>query len=289
MRSASRTRAIVRRIAGSPIASGRVPARLPLLLERHQALFDSIVVPPLPAPVLMVHTGGKPLAYQSAGRQQSRQSLPGLVTFVPRNVRSQIVLRGVGEGTMIYFGDERGLPAWLDRNPRSDLVTFSNDVIASLTRRLVSEVESGQQARPYLRTLGNALLAELQRELGQQHAAIRLPASRGGLRIAHTAIQHMVRNLGEPLPVSELARVCGVGVTSFSSGFREATGLTPHRYLRRARIERSCELLRTTRLSIREVAEVVGFRGQGHFCTVFTRERGITPSAYRRESGVRAR
>ena len=289
MRSASRTRAIVRRIAGSPIASGRVPARLPLLLERHQALFDSIVVPPLPAPVLMVHTGGKPLAYQSAGRQQSRQSLPGLVTFVPRNVRSQIVLRGVGEGTMIYFGDERGLPAWLDRNPRSDLVTFSNDVIASLTRRLVSEVESGQQARPYLRTLGNALLAELQRELGQQHASIRLPASRGGLRIAHTAIQHMVRNLGEPLPVSELARVCGVGVTSFSSGFREATGLTPHRYLRRARIERSCELLRTTRLSIREVAEVVGFRGQGHFCTVFTRERGITPSAYRRGSGVRAR
>jgi AraC family transcriptional regulator len=289
MRSASRTRAIVRRIAGSPIASGRVPARLPLLLERHQALFDSIVVPPLPAPVLMVHTGGKPLAYQSAGRQQSRQSLPGLVTFVPRNVRSQIVLRGVGEGTMIYFGDERGLPAWLDRNPRSDLVTFSNDVIASLTRRLVSEVESGQQARPYLRTLGNALLAELQRELGQQHASIRLPASRGGLRIAHTAIQHMLRNLGEPLPVSELARVCGVGVTSFSSGFREATGLTPHRYLRRARIERSCELLRTTRLSIREVAEVVGFRGQGHFCTVFTRERGITPSAYRRGSGVRAR
>ena len=289
MSSASRTRAIVRRIAGSPIASGRVPARLPLLLERHQALFDSIVVPPLPAPVLMVHTGGKPLAYQSAGRQQSRQSLPGLVTFVPRNVRSQVVLRGVGEGTMIYFGDERGLPAWLDRNPRSDLVTFSNDLISSLTRRLVSEVESGQQARPYLRTLGNALLAELQRELGQQHASIRLPASRGGLRIAHTAIQHMLRNLGEPLPVSELARVCGVGVTSFSSGFREATGLTPHRYLRRARIERSCELLRTTRLSIREVAEVVGFRGQGHFCTVFTRERGITPSAYRRGSGVRAR
>jgi AraC family transcriptional regulator len=266
-----------------------VPARLPLLLERHQALFDSIVVPPLPAPVLMVHTGGKPLAYQSAGRQQSRQSLPGLVTFVPRNVRSQIVLRGVGEGTMIYFGDERGLPAWLDRNPRSDLVTFTNDVIASLTRRLVSEVESGQQAQPYLRTLGNALLAELQRELGQQHATVRLPASRGGLRIAHTAIQHMLRNLGEPLPVSELARVCGVGVTSFSSGFREATGLTPHRYLRRARIERSCELLRTTRLSIREVAEVVGFRGQGHFCTVFTRERGITPSAYRRASDGRAR
>ena len=282
MSRASRTRTIVRRIAGSPISSGRVPARLPLLLERHQALFESIVVPPLPAPVLMVHTGGKPLDYQSAGRQHSRQSLPGLVTFVPGNVRSEIVLRGVGEGTMIYFGDERGLPAWLDRNPRRDLVTFTNDVIVSLTRRLVAEVESGQRAQPYLRTLGNALLAELQRELGQHHVAVRRPATRGALRIAHTAIQHMLRNLGEPLPVRELARVCGVGVTSFSSGFCEATGLTPHRYLRRARIERSCELLRTTSLSIREVAEVVGFRGQGHFCTAFTRERGLTPSGYRR-------
>jgi AraC family transcriptional regulator len=92
----------------------------------------------------------------------------------------------------------------------------------------------------------------------------------------------MLRHLDEPLAVGDLAGVCGLGSTSFSANFRQATGLTPHRYLRKARIERSGELLRTTVLSIREVAEAVGFGGQSHFCTAFTQERGLTPSAYRR-------
>jgi AraC family transcriptional regulator len=282
MATSPRARTLIRRTVGSPVASGRVPARLPLLLERHHALFESIAVPALPAPVLLVHTGGKPMDYQASRQHPLRRSIPGFVTFLPRHVRSQAALRGVGEGTLVYFVDESRLPAWLVRSAYREPVTFTNDVIVSLARQLMAEVEAGVADGAYLRTLGNALLAELQHELAQPHAALRLPASRGGSRVAHTAIQHMLRHLDEPLTVGDLARVCGLGATSFSASFRQATGLTPHRYLRKTRIERSCDLLRTTVLSIREVAEAVGFGGQSHFCTAFTQERGLTPSAYRR-------
>ena len=257
------------------------------MLDRHQALFESITVPPLPVPLMLVHTGGKPLDYLSKDRRRLKQSLPGLVTFVPRNVRAEVALRGVGEGTVVYFDDERALPAWLLRSGSGEPVTFTNDVIVSITRRLMSELEARSQAEPYMKSLANALFAELQRELELPRDAIELPASRGRLRVAHTAMRHMLAHLGEPLSVRDLAQVCGVGVTSFTSSFREATGVTPHRYLRKARIERSCELLRTTGLSIREVADVVGFRGQSHFCSAFVAERGLTPSAYRRASHVR--
>jgi AraC family transcriptional regulator len=277
-----RVRRIVRRIVGSPVASGRVPARLPMVLERHNALFESITMPPLPVPLMLVHTGGKPLDYLAPGRQRLRQSLPGLVTFVPRNVRAEVSLRGVGEGTVVYFDDQRTLPAWLLRFTDREPVTFANEVIAAITRRLMGEIESRSPAEPYLKTLANALLAELQHELDRPRVSASIPSSRGGLRIAHTAIEHMLANLGEPLAVRDMAQACGVGVTSFASRFRQATGVTPHRYLRRVRIERSCELLRTTGLSIREVAEAVGFRGQAHFCAAFVSERGLTPSAYRR-------
>jgi AraC family transcriptional regulator len=280
--SATRVRRIIRRVVGRPVGSGRIPGRLPLVLERHQALFESVTVPPLPAPLLLVHTGGKPLAYVTAGRQQSQQSLPGLVTFLPRHVRSEVTLRGVGEGTVVYFDGERSLPAWLLRSSDREPVTFTNDVVVSITRRLMGELESRAPTESYLKSLANALLAELQRELERTRVASSLPASRSGLRIAHTAIQHMQANLGAPLSVHELAQRCGVGVTSFSSRFRQATGVTPHRYLRRARIERSCELLRATSLTIGEVSESVGFRGQSHFCRAFAAERGLTPSAYRR-------
>jgi AraC family transcriptional regulator len=277
-----RARRFIRRLAGRPVSSGRVPARPPLVLERHHALFESITVPPLPAPILIVHTGGKPMDYQSSGGQRRQQSIPGLVTFVPKDVRAEVALRGVGEGTVVFFDDEKDLPSWLLGHAHREPVTFTNDVIVAIARRLVAEVESRSRAQTYLKTLGNALLVELQRELGQPRAALGFPASRGGLRVAHTAIQHMLAHLGEPLAVKDMARACGIGVSTFSSSFRQATGTTPHRYLRKARIERSCELLRTTGLQVGEIAGAVGFRGQSHFCSAFVAERGLTPSAYRR-------
>jgi AraC family transcriptional regulator len=171
------------------------------------------------------------------------------------------------------------VPSWLGARLGRDPVTFTNEVIVALVRQLM---EADATETRYLRALGNALLAELQHTLGRTPEARRPPATRGGLRISHTAIRHIQGRLGEPLAVRDLAEVCGVGVTHFTRSFRDTTGLTPHRFLRRARIERADELLRTTALSIGEIAEAVGFRGQSHFCTAFVQERGLTPSAHRR-------
>ena len=275
-------RRIIRRVVGRPVATGRVPARLPLVLEQYRGLFESFSVPPLPAPLLFVHTGGKPMAYRAAGERRTSQSLPGLVSFIPARVRSEAALRGVGEGTLVHFDEAARLPSWLLRSRYTAPVTVTNDVIVSITRRLMHELEAGTPSRSYLKSLGNALLAELERELARPDATLEPIASRSGIRVAHTAVRHMLANLGEPLSVAELARICGVGMTSFSNSFRQATGSTPHRYLRKARIERACELLRTTGLSVGEIAGVVGFRGQSHFCTAFVAERGLTPTRYRR-------
>jgi AraC-like DNA-binding protein len=67
------------------------------------------------------------------------------------------------------------------------------------------------------------------------------------------------------------------------------TGTTPHRYVLRARIERAQELLRMTGLSVAEIAAAVGFAGQSHFCTAFSRETGVTPTRYRRHCREAAR
>jgi AraC family transcriptional regulator len=282
MRKSLRTRTLIRRIVGRPVASGRVPGRVPLLLERYQALFDSVSVPPLPAPVLLVHTGGKPLAYQAFGRGEAHQSIPGFITFLPRAARAEVSLRGVGEGTVVYLADEQRVPGWFSHVRHREPVTFTNDVVVSLVRRLMRDIETGGASARYRRLLGNALLAELQRELEQSSADFTMPATRSELRVSHTAIEYMRRHLDEHVTVAVLAEQCGLGATRFAGSFRQSTGLTPHRYLRKLRLERACELLRSTALTIGEVAEAVGFRGQSHFCTAFAAERGLTPGAYRR-------
>jgi len=100
--------------------------------------------------------------------------------------------------------------------------------------------------------------------------------------LVHVAVQHIHEHIDSPLRVASIARTAGVGVTHFSNTFRQVTGTTPHRYILRARIARACELLRMTTLSVGEIALAVGFAGQSHFCTAFSREMGLTPSRYRR-------
>jgi AraC family transcriptional regulator len=186
----------------------------------------------------------------------------------------------------VYFDGSERLPQWLARSRFTSPATFTNDVVVALTRRLMHELDLGRDDLAYLRALGNALIAELQRELLRPTPVDATDATRGGIRIAHDASELMRARLGEPLTVADLALACGVGISSFSASFRRTTGTTPHRYLRQLRIERACELLRTTALSVAEIASAVGFRGQAHFCVAFGRDRGLTPTAYRQAARV---
>jgi AraC-like DNA-binding protein len=65
----------------------------------------------------------------------------------------------------------------------------------------------------------------------------------------------------------------------FASQFRAATGLRPHDFVMRRRIERAEELLRDTALPLVEVALSVGFQTQAHFTTVFRALVLETPDA----------
>lgn len=261
-------------------------ARLPLVLERYQVSFDAFSLPSLPAPIVLVHTAGKPVAYRVVGDRRSRQSLPGLVTFVPAAERAEVSLRGVGEGMVVHFDiGPVPLPVWLCRSRFSTPTTFTNDVIVAVVRRLLQSADAHAVADDrHRRALGNALLAELRAVIGRDEVAVAPAPTRSRLHLGQAASAWMQSRLDQPIRVADVARACGMGVTGFSNGFRLATGVTPHRHLRSLRIERACELLRTTALSVLEVAEAVGFRGQAHFCTVFVTERGLTPTAYRRGS-----
>lgn len=89
-------------------------------------------------------------------------------------------------------------------------------------------------------------------------------------------------HLDEPIALADLGAAAKLTRMHFAAQFRATTGLRPHEYLLRQRIERAKSLLLDDDLAIVEVALAVGFQTQAHFTTIFGRFVGVTPYQWRR-------
>jgi RpiB/LacA/LacB family sugar-phosphate isomerase len=105
----------------------------------------------------------------------------------------------------------------------------------------------------------------------------------GGLppRRLQRVFAHIRENVARGLSVNDLAQVVGMSQYYFSKLFKMSTGITPHQYVMRQRVERAQEHLRESRMALAEIATQVGFETQSHFTSVFRRLVGATPKRYR--------
>jgi AraC-like DNA-binding protein len=94
-------------------------------------------------------------------------------------------------------------------------------------------------------------------------------------------IEYVEAHLAESIGLADIAKSAGLTRMHFAAQFRSATGLRPHEYLLRRRIEHAKHLLRTCGQSVIDVALSCGFRSQAHFTTVFKRFVGETPHCWR--------
>ncbi|MDJ0591028.1 MAG: AraC family transcriptional regulator [Pleurocapsa sp. MO_226.B13] len=88
----------------------------------------------------------------------------------------------------------------------------------------------------------------------------------------------LLTRLENPPSIAELIQQVGVGDRTLRRGFRELFGTTVIGYLTSQRMKQAEQLLREGKLSISEVANIVGYSHLGHFSAAFKREFGITPS-----------
>lgn len=89
--------------------------------------------------------------------------------------------------------------------------------------------------------------------------------------------------LNPHLKVSDVARAVGTNRTYVSNHFNHEIGTTFYDYVNGFRIEYACQLLETTNESIKCIAEKSGFNSPQAFIRVFTRLKGISPTAFRKE------
>jgi len=155
-----------------------------------------------------------------------------------------------------------------------------DDVVLQIGRNMLSACGSDNRyARQFADALGLALVAHLLNHYADAPRHVnRLSLSPSRLR---RVTQYVTDHLGEAIRVGDLARITGLSESHFAHAFRASMGVSPHRFVIAARIEKAQRMLQSGGKSIAEIALECGFKDAGHFTRAFRANTGVTPRAFR--------
>ena len=226
---------------------------------------------------------------RTASGFRARGQTPGSVCVIPSGQAYSAQFAGDSEHLAIYLE-----PA---------LVQRAADEARTPGGRVVEVIEGCSPHDPVVRSVGMALLGELEAEglsgrlyaeslasilaihLLRHYTASGEGAQRftGGLsgRRLRRVLSAIAENYESDLSLSELARVAEMSTFHFAREFKRTTGTTPHQYLIKFRVEHAKELLTESELPLVEVSSRSGFSHQSHFTRLFHRLTGMTPQSYR--------
>ena len=250
---------------------------------------DLDVVVQAPDHVIAVHLAGTvTLRRTLAGRTRTRKMTSGDITITPVGPRVRwqqtspslvILLRLAPEYVRHMAGDECAMDP--DRFEIQNVFATRDAIIENLGRRLLAGLElEGVDSHFYVDTLTCELALHLLRHYTTTPASD-WPRTRLSPHKLRCAVDYIEENLGNPLTLAAIACAVALSPGHFAHAFREATGVTPHRYVVERRVERAKNLLRQSALPITEIADQVGCPSNSHFSVLFHRVTGVTPRQFR--------
>ena len=90
------------------------------------------------------------------------------------------------------------------------------------------------------------------------------------------------REYPREISIGEIAARLQVARSTLFRQFQKKYAISPMQYLTNLRLEQAKKILLQTRLSVKEIAAAVGFRGAHFFCRIFNGYVGRAPGAWRR-------
>lgn len=88
-------------------------------------------------------------------------------------------------------------------------------------------------------------------------------------------------NLEKKLNVKDIAKAVHCSPSVIYKNFHTCLGCTLGEYITNKRIEKSCQLLQSTTLSVEEISQAVGFSSAAYYSRMFKKLKGISPSKFR--------
>ncbi len=261
------------------------PANISVSRNRHDA--GAIVLPPIGDHRIVVHASAKTWSFcTTTGTRHLRQE--GDIDLVPAGQEGGYAAETACEALEIRLAPQVLQQAAFEMGSgkRSGLDMrhiMNNDRIVHLGRALESEQQAGAPGGAlYAEMIGVALATQLV-GLTQPVADRARGLSAAQLKRLREFVES---HIDQPLTVDMLAHEAGASSSHLRQAFKQATGITVHRYVVRRRIERARLLLDEGGLSAAEVALAAGFSHQSHMARWMRRELGETPRTLLRKQSA---
>lgn len=178
-------------------------------------------------------------------------------------------------------------PSWLQRAVGEDVrlgscFGRSDPVLAGFAHVLLASLDNDTSLLPaFADTVSMGIALHLiENYAGVKEASRNLPAlSRREMRVVIEAVNS---SLDADWSVARLAALLDLSPFHFSRAFKRSFGTTPHAYVTAQRMERAASLIKSSGLSLADVAAETGYASPAHFSQSFRRHWGVTPMAYRK-------
>ena len=165
-------------------------------------------------------------------------------------------------------------------------VMIERPLAHALLKTLAEELTvPGMHSRLYAETLVLAAVIDLIRHSGTPHYVA--PVKGGLAPWQLRRVEAMLNErLAEDISLGELAAAVDLSKSHFARAFRRSTGMPPHHYQLKLRIERAKQLLRRDDMSLADIGLDCGFCAQSHFTRAFRQLAGVSPGVWRRAQKI---
>ena len=158
-----------------------------------------------------------------------------------------------------------------------------SEEIKSISERLVSAVSDEERGSELLvQGLITEFLGFIIKHKLFTDEKIADKRSTGQLVPFKRVVSYIEQNYAQKIMLADLAKTAGMTPKYFCSFFYGMTRKTPIEYVNNYRIERACEQLLSTEMSITDIGLNCGFNEISYFIKTFRKAIGTTPHQYRK-------
>jgi AraC-like DNA-binding protein len=103
------------------------------------------------------------------------------------------------------------------------------------------------------------------------------------------ALQYIKHHCFKDITLKQVAEHSFLSVSHLQRLLKQATGSSFTSYVQHLRVKTCCELLKTTSMTVQQIANTVGYHDMKHFHELFRHKTGMTPQEYRKNDKALSR